>query len=183
VDGSEHYRGELLYHRKKNLRALDVTNLIEKYDQDMELKHESTVDMTAVYTKEKAELDALSGYFATRDAEERKVAEEHQRIREERTRELHVERRAQQAGLLVQGLYNPYLAKFGPKQPKPKKVKKKKDPFAGLRTRPKSGKADEGGASAVPAVVGGGGESPAASGPEDSDDGAAGGGATTDGEA
>ena len=133
VDGTENFRGELLYHRKKNLRALDVTNLIDKYDADMTLKHESVVDMEAVYTKERAELEALTGYFAVRDAEDARVAAEHQRIREDRDAELRVERRHQQAQLLTQGLFNQFYAKNGPKQPKAKKVKKKKDPFAGLR--------------------------------------------------
>lgn len=175
VDGNENFRSELLYHRKKNLRALDVTNLIEKYDQDMTLKHESVVDMEAVYAKEKAELDALTGYFETRDEEERKIREEHQRIREERDRELRVERRQQQAALLVQTLYKGYYAKVGPKEPKAKKVKKKKDPFAGLRSRPKTSKPAEEAAAAATGPASAAltaneiSASPVSSGPEDSE--------------
>jgi len=178
-DGSENFRAELLYHRKKNLRALDVSHLIDKYDVDMTLRHESVVDMSAVHVRERRELDALNGYFDVRDEEERKVREEHQRIREERDRELVVERRNQQAALLVQSLYKPYYAKNGPKEPKAKKAKKKKDPFAGLRGRPKTSKAGEAEAAAAAAAMGG--ASPAASpmsgrlgsssasGPEDSE--------------
>jgi hypothetical protein len=178
TDGSENFRAELLYHRKKNLRALDVSHLIDKYDADMTLKHESVVDMAAAYNKEKAELDALNGYFEVRDEEERKVAEEHRRIREERDRELVIERKNQQAALLVQSLYKPYYAKNGPKEPKAKKTKKKKDPFAGLRGRPKSSKPAEGDAAAASSATGsatpaasptGGLGSPSASGPEDSE--------------
>ncbi len=180
ADGSENFRTELLYHRKKNLRAADVTQLIEKYDVDMSLKHESVVDMDACYARERKELEALSGYFAVRDAEERKIAEEHQRIRDERTRELHVERRNQQAALLVQSLYKPYMQKYGPKEPKKKKQKAKKDPFAGLRGRPKpkgptaeetaaAAAAAAASASAAAASDGSTLNSPAASGPEDSE--------------
>lgn len=180
TDGNENFRSELLYHRKKNLRALDVTNLIEKYDVDMTLKHESVVDMEAVYKKEKKELDALNGYFETRDEEERKIREEHQRIHDERDKELQVERRQQQAALLVQTLYKGYYAKVGPKEPKAKKTKKKKDPFAGVRSRPKTSKPDAEEAAAVPASKPASASpsapapiaaasSPAQSGPEDSE--------------
>jgi hypothetical protein len=183
TDGSENFRTELLYHRKKNLRALDVTNLIEKYDTDMTLKHESVVDMDATYVKERAELEALQGYFATRDEEERKISEEHARIRAERDRELHTARKQQAAALLVQSLYKPYMAKHGPKEPK--KEKKKKDPFAAIRKEANAARAasararaaeDQAHAAAASAAAaaasgsdGGMLSSPAASGPEDSD--------------
>jgi hypothetical protein len=157
TDGSENFRSELLYHRKKNLRALDVTNLIEKYDVDMTLKHES--------------LDALTGYFESRDEEERKIHEEHQRIHEERDKELRVERRKQQAALLVQTLYKGYYAKVGPKEPKAKKAKKKKDPFAGLRSRPKTSRTEAGAvpSSALASASLEAAASPNHSGPEDSE--------------
>ena len=178
VDGSENFRGELLYHRKKHLRAGDVTALIDKYDTDMTLKHESVVDMDAVYVKERAELEALEGYFATKDAEDAAVAEEHARIRADRDAELRVERRQQQAALLVQTLYKGYYAKNGPKEPKAKKVKAKKDPFAGLRGKPKKSEgagvatASASSAATPRAAAASATEqsgSPAASGPEDSD--------------
>jgi len=133
TDGEEHFRTELVYHRKKNLRAADVSQLIDKYDMDMQLKHESTVDMVAVHNKEKAELDALNGYFATVDAEARAIEEEKTRIRGARDRELQIERKQQQAALLVQTMYKGYYSKVGPKEPKAKKAKKKKDPFAAVR--------------------------------------------------
>lgn len=140
VDGNENYRAELLYHRKKNLRAMDVTHLIDKYDQDMQLKHESVVDMRAVHKKERTELEALAGYFENIDEEARKLKAEHEAIHDSRNAELAVERRNQQAALLVQGLFSTFYKKNGPKEPKKKKAKKKKDPYAGLRGRPKSGK-------------------------------------------
>jgi len=188
TDGSEHFRTELLYHRKKNLRAADVTALIEKYDTDMTLKHESVVDMDAVHAKEKAELEALAGYFAVRDEEDRRLAEEHARIRAERDRELHIARKEQQASLMVQSLYKPWMAKHGPKEPKKKKEKKKKDPFALIRKEANAARlasararraedeahqaAAASAAAAAAAASGSDGgmlSSPAASGPEDSE--------------
>lgn len=139
IDGAENFHTEMSYHRRKNLRAQEVTQLIERYDNDMTFKHDSYVDLSQVYDRERTELQHLSGYFTRVDAFHTDIAQQHQLINERRNEELIQHRAKQEAALMIQTLYQPYYNKYGPKPPKQKKSKKKKKAPAKTKEQPEDG--------------------------------------------
>lgn len=127
--GQGNFTEEASSHRRRWNRAVEVKQKIEQYDTDMGDLHDNLVGLQQTYKDESEELERLQKYFAEVDAKRKEMEEQQAEIIAKRDRELEKDRRTHQASVLVQRLFQGFIARQAaankPKKSKSKKGKKK----------------------------------------------------------